>query len=318
MPLPPETSSGPLVSIITPTLNQGRFIGQTIRSLELQTYERFEHIVIDGGSTDDTLEILKRHEAHSRMRWLSERDSGMYAAVNKGLGHAQGEVHAYLNSDDLYFPWTLEVAVRYLELHPEVDVVYGDALNVDDVTRREHIRVMPAFDLGRLIHVWPLPQPAVFWRANVTRELGGFDSSLKYVGDWDFFIRAGRRFRIRKIDEFLAVERRHFASKTLGEASSVKAETDVMLRRYQPADQTAIHSWREKLIAFAARRVVWLRLLREVLSARREADGPWQHLLSASSVTLSVPRLLAGFVPWSPPTWKAGAVSTGREWLTPH
>jgi glycosyltransferase involved in cell wall biosynthesis len=305
----------PLVSIVTPTLNQGAFIEATIRSIQGQTYDRYEHIVVDGGSTDGALDILRRHEETYPMQWVSEPDTGMYAAVNKGLTRATGEIHAYLNSDDLYFPWTIETAAAFLEAHPEVDLVYGDAINIDHVTRREHVRVMPPFDLERLTYVWPLTQPAAFWRARVTRELGGFDETLKYIGDWDFFIRAGQRFRVAKIDEFLAVERRHLASKTIGQSTPMQLETRQMLARYQEPTST-LHTVRRRFSAYAARRVAWMRLLRAVRAGPRPGE-PWSRLLAASNVRLSIPRLAAGFVPWSPQQWKAGSVDTGVDWLAP-
>jgi glycosyltransferase involved in cell wall biosynthesis len=305
----------PLVSIITPTFNQGAFIEATIRSIRGQTYTNFEHIVIDAGSTDETHEILRRYEGAYPMRWISEPDDGMYDAVNKGMRLASGDILCYLNSDDLYFPWTLETVVGWFQGHPGTDVVYGDAINIDHATRREHVRVMPAFSLARLVYVWPLPQPATFWRAAVGQGLGGFDAGLKYVGDWDFFIRAGRRFNIEKVDEFLAVERRHELTKTLGQAASMKVETERMLAGHQSSGLPDGPRRRLRLRAYIARRIAWLRLLRAFAWPAQE--GPWARLVNASEPRFSVARLLAGFVPWSPQEWKAGSVRTGVDWLDP-
>ncbi len=117
----------PLVSIVTPTRDQGPYIEQTLRSVAGQTYPRIEHIVVDGGSTDGTHAILARHAAARGLVWWSEPDDGMYQAVNRGFARANGEILAYINSDDLYFPWSVEVAVRALQAGP--DLVYGDALH---------------------------------------------------------------------------------------------------------------------------------------------------------------------------------------------
>ncbi len=207
--------SRPLVSVITPTLNQGAFIERTIDSIRTQTYPHIEHIVIDGGSTDGTIDILRAAEGTYPMRWISEPDSGMYAAINKGLRLANGSIHAYLNSDDLYFPWSVAVAVAHLAGHGDVGLVYGDVITVDDETRREHVRLAPSINRDRLQSMWSLLQPATFWRREVTATVGGFDETLTFVGDWDFFIRASDRVRFDRIDEFLAIDRRHGASKTV-------------------------------------------------------------------------------------------------------
>ncbi|MFN8629645.1 MAG: glycosyltransferase family 2 protein [Chloroflexota bacterium] len=310
-----NASLGPLVTIVTPTLNQGQFIEATMRSVRGQTYTKFEHIVADAGSSDETLEILQQWQSQYPMRWRSEPDRGMYDGVNKGLLAARGAIHCYLNSDDLFFPWTLQTVVRFFEQHPDVDVVFGDAINVDDVTHREHVRVMPPFDLDRLVNVWPLPQPATFWRSRVTEQLGGFDSTLRYVGDWDFFIRAGQRFTVVKIDEFLAVERRHLASKTLGQADPMAAETVRMLARYgtesAPLRRTAL-----RLSAYASRRAAWVRLLLAISRGARH-QGPWANLIRASNIRIHPVRLAAGFVPWARQEWKAGSIDTGVDWLDP-
>ena len=117
----------PLVSIVTPTLNQGRFIEATINSIRAQTYDHFEHIVVDGGSTDETLDILAATRAPTHALAVGARP-GMYDAVNKGMRLASGEILAYLNSDDLYFPWTLETVVEAFGGHPEADVLFGETL----------------------------------------------------------------------------------------------------------------------------------------------------------------------------------------------
>lgn len=103
----------PLFSIITPTFNRRDFLEINIKSLLNQSYQNFEHIVIDGGSTDGTVELLKKYESQYNMRWISEPDNGIYDAVNKGIKMAKGEIIAYLNSDDFYFPWTLEVVANF-------------------------------------------------------------------------------------------------------------------------------------------------------------------------------------------------------------
>jgi len=139
----------PLVSIVTASYNQGKFLEETILSVKNQDYSNIEHIIVDGGSTDNTVEILKRYDGTYDMRWVSEADGGMYAAINKGLRLSRGDVLAYLNSDDRYFPWTVAVAVQALQDHPEVGFVFGDTLNVKEGTDSVSLLFYPTFGISR-------------------------------------------------------------------------------------------------------------------------------------------------------------------------
>ena len=132
-----------MVSIVTPSYNQGTFIEETILSVKDQAWSSVEHIIMDGGSTDCTLDILRRYEGTYNMRWNSEPDGGMYQAINKGLRLSHGEVLAYLNSDDRYFPWTVEVAMKELANH-DVDFIFGDMLNVVERTEFASLNFLSA------------------------------------------------------------------------------------------------------------------------------------------------------------------------------
>jgi hypothetical protein len=160
-----------------------------------------------------------------------------------------------------------------------------------------------------------MSQPTLFWRREVTLGLEGFRSDLKYVGDWDFLIRASERYKIVKVDEFLAIERRHGASKTLGESGPMAAENDQMLRRHRESAASRIGASLAYARATAARRATWLRFLREARRPDHPQGTAWSNLLTAGAVEIDVPRLLAGFVPGVPYRWKSGAVRTGRDWL---
>lgn len=307
----------PLFSIITPTFNQGRYVEHTIKSLLAQTFDDFEHIVVDGGSTDETLDILRRYEGEYRMSWTTGTDDGMYDAINKGLAWATGHIHAYLNSDDLYFPWTLRVVAEVMQANRAIGVVYGDSVNVDEVTGAEHLRLNPPFDEGRLRYVWSLVQPAAFWRSEVSDSTGGFDPEYKYVGDWDFFIRASEHFRFAKHDEFLAIERRHQASKTIGEEDPMARESSRMLLRHIRPDTTPTQRRLLRIRAVLARRRTWLRFLSQARRDEHDETRPWGRFLAAADIHVDVPRLAGGFIPGMPYRVKAGAVRSNRDWLRP-
>ena len=120
---------GPLVSIVTPSYNHGRYIEETIQSVLNQDYPNLEYLVIDGGSSDNTVEILKKYEG--RLTWISEKDRGQADAINKGFRMANGEILAWLNSDDTYLPGAVQHSVRYLEAHSEVAMLYGEGYHID-------------------------------------------------------------------------------------------------------------------------------------------------------------------------------------------
>ena len=199
----------PVVSIVTPSLNREEFLRRAIDSVANQSYPHVEHIVVDGGSSDGSVQLLEEAAARHGVRWVSEPDRGMYHAINKGMAMANGEILAYLNSDDLYFPWSVETAVAALEAHPETDVVYGDLAHVDPWTGRGGLRLYPPFRLGYLVRSAFIGQPTAFWRRQVSVELGGFDEQFRFVADCDFWMRAGRRFRFLKLDEIQAVDGAH-------------------------------------------------------------------------------------------------------------
>lgn len=204
----------PLVSIITPSYNQARFIEATINSVLSQNYPHIEYLIIDGGSTDGTLDILLRYEG--RLRWLSEPDTGQSEAINKGFRIAQGEVVAWLNSDDTYLPGTVTKVVDYLESHPEVMMVYGEGYEIDALGRiRQRFPATEPFNLWRLIYYTDyILQQTVFIRREVFNEIGMLDESLHYGMDWDLFIRVGKRFKVAYIPEYLANLREHSATKS--------------------------------------------------------------------------------------------------------
>lgn len=205
----------PLVSIITPSYNQAHFIEETIRSVLSQDYPRLEYIIVDGGSTDGSPEIIRRY-ADRLAWWVSERDRGQTDALNKGFARAKGEILAWLNSDDTYLPGAVREAVTFLQAHPQVGMVYGDA-NLTDETGQVLGR-FPArqTDYRRLrqgyVHI---PQQAAFFRASLWRQVGPLDPSFYFAMDYDLWVRLARRAPIAYHPRLWANFRLHSAGKSV-------------------------------------------------------------------------------------------------------
>ena len=208
-------STFPLVSIVTPSFNQARFLEATIRSVISQDYSRLEYIIVDGGSTDGSVGIIKKYESKLAW-WVSEKDQGQTDAINKGLAGAKGEILAWLNSDDTYEPGAISSAVNFLLAHPEVGLIYGEAnyINVDGST----IGRFPAAqtDLVRLqrgyVHI---PQQTAFFRAGLWRAVGPLDPSFYFAMDYDLWIRLAMRSQVKYVPQMWANFRLHTSGKTI-------------------------------------------------------------------------------------------------------
>jgi glycosyltransferase involved in cell wall biosynthesis len=199
-------------SIITPSYNSGKFIEATLKSIVAQAGEEVEHIVMDGGSKDDTAVIMARYP---HIRFFSEKDKGQSDALNKGFAKCTGEILAWQNADDLYAPGAFGIVSKFFTENPDVDLVYGDyQLIREDGSVLNHVHPIEwsqwFFSHGRFV---PL-QPTVFWRRKVYETLGDLDLSLHYCMDVDFFCRASKRFKFKKIPAMLGQFRIHQDSKT--------------------------------------------------------------------------------------------------------
>lgn len=187
----------PLVSIVTPSFNQARYLERTLRSVLAQNYPRLEYFVMDGGSSDASVEIIRQYE-NRLAGWVSAKDRGQTDAINQGFSRAHGEIFAWLNSDDSYNPGAIAAAVKCLQENPQVGLVYGDANFID-----ENDRVLGRFaaaqtDLTRLrrgyVHI---PQQAAFWRADLWRQIAPLDPSFYFAMDYDLWVRLARLSEIR-------------------------------------------------------------------------------------------------------------------------
>lgn len=206
----------PRVSIITPSLSQGAFIEETIKSVLSQDYPHIEHIIVDGGSSDNTLDILEKYG--DRTTWISEPDRGQADAVNKGFRMAKGDILGWLNSDDTYNPGAIRTAVEYLTQHPEVVMVYGDAYYIDREGRITGKYSTEPFRFERLAESCIICQPTVFIRAEVFKRIGELDVNLQFCMDYDYWIRIGKCYPSAKIaylkGRYLANSRMHSETKT--------------------------------------------------------------------------------------------------------
>ena len=221
----------PLVSIVTPSFNQGRFLRRTIESVLMQEYPCIEHIVCDGGSTDESRGILESYG--DRFAWVSEPDAGQSHAINKGLRRARGDIVAYLNSDDVLLPGALLTVVAHLEANPEWDLVYGNAYHIDEEDRVIGNYPTAPFDFDRLLQDCCICQPATFWRRRVVDRIGYFDEALHYTMDYEYWMRLHRAGGVlAHVPEFLASSRVHSATKTLSARMQVYDEILSVSRRH--------------------------------------------------------------------------------------
>jgi glycosyltransferase involved in cell wall biosynthesis len=225
----PATSERDLVTIVTPCLNAARFLEQTILSVLNQDYPSIEYIVMDGGSTDGTVDILRKYD-HS-LHWQSGPDRGTADAVNRGFALGKGEILGFLNADDLYHPHAVAAAVQHLSENPEAAGVYGDAWWIDESGTRIGPYPVRDFDRVLLERECFICQPASFFRRAPFESTGGLDPDFNLTFDYDFWLRLTRTFSMRRIDATLADSRMHHANKTLSQRESVFRETFKVLKR---------------------------------------------------------------------------------------
>ena len=210
-------STLPLVSIVTPSYNQARFLESTIQSVLEQDYPNIEYLIVDGGSTDGSADIIRRYSDRLAW-WVAEKDHGQTDAINKGFAKAKGEILAWLNSDDTYEPQAVTGAVEFLQGRPEVGLVYGDTNFIDE--NGHIIGRFPAAqtDYRRLrrgyVHI---PQQAAFWRADLWKKVGPLDPSFYFAMDYDLWVRLAALAPVQYTSRLWANFRLHTQGKTLAD-----------------------------------------------------------------------------------------------------
>lgn len=205
------------ISIITPSLNQAPFLRQTLRSVLDQDYSELEYLVVDGGSSDGSIDIIREH-ADRLAWWVSEPDAGQADAINKGILHARGEIVAWLNSDDYYLPGAVSAAMRVLDAHPEALFVYGNVQSVDADGHITNIFRYPQVSLQDLLCFTIIGQPAVFIRRRALDTAGGLDTRFHLLLDHQLWIKLAAAGPVSHADEIWAGARYHAGAKNVAQA----------------------------------------------------------------------------------------------------
>lgn len=225
-------SSLPRISIVTPSFNQGEYIERTLRSILDQDYPNLEYLIQDGASTDGTVKILESLQ-DSSANWTSEPDSGQADALNRAFSNTKGELMSWLNADDLLLPGALNCVADFFLNHPEIDVVYGDRLLIDEHDKEIGCWVLPRHDDAILSWADFVPQESLFWRRAIWERTGArIDNSFEFAMDWELLVRfreAGARFA--HIDRFLGAFRIHDHQKTSAAIRDVGYEEMNRLRK---------------------------------------------------------------------------------------
>lgn len=230
----------PKISVVVPSYNQGRFIEKTICSIYQQNYPNLELIVIDGGSTDDTLNIIYKYEGYIDF-WISEEDSGQANAINKGFQRATGDILYWINSDDYLLPNAL-FHVGSFDWKPEIGAIVGTGHKVDLQDRIQYTPKVPELSYHAFLH-WVgygnFMQPACFFSARAWRECGPLNEKLDFCLDVDLWLKISQKYNFVKIEQDLAHAYIHPNAKTTAERERSKAETALLVATYQGGFEAA-------------------------------------------------------------------------------
>lgn len=226
----------PKISIITPSFNQGQFIEQTIQSVLSQNYSNLEYIVMDGGSTDNTVEILKKYEG--KLKWFSEKDKGQSDAINKGFKMATGDIIAWINSDDYYLPGTLQKVSKYFDLHKDTKWITGNYEIVDENGKqiqsyvRKYKNILRSLPFRNTLYIANyINQPSTFWRRSLLQEVGYVNENYHFCMDYDLWLRFMKISSPAIINTPLSAFRIHSTSKGKNQYIKQFKEEKLVLRK---------------------------------------------------------------------------------------
>ena len=221
------------ISVVTPSYNQEKFLEETILSVINQNYPNIEYIIIDGGSTDDSIKIIKKYEAFLTY-WKSEKDKGQSDAINKGFYKSTGEILCWLNSDDQLMKGTLHFVNEYFNNNEVVDCLYGNSINIDEKGNTLLKRHELMFDYNILVYTMNyIQQPSTFWRREVYEKVGGLDIELHYTMDHEYWLRMYRHgVHFQYVDKFLSLFRWHSKSKGIINSYKIVKEKNMIKMKY--------------------------------------------------------------------------------------
>lgn len=225
----------PTLTVITPSYNQGRFLQETIDSVLSQGIADLEYIIVDGGSTDESVEVIKKYEKHLTW-WVSEKDRGQSHAINKGIARSTGTWLAYLNSDDVYLPGALQALLDSLKAAPEAQWIAGGVIGFGSASMPVHEWHMPTVPRGMvdlLSSRFQMAQPGHVWSRALVQQVGGFDESLRYLFDINLYAALiAHGVKCHSLDRPVAGYRFHATSKTVAEGSLFEREWDIIRARH--------------------------------------------------------------------------------------
>jgi len=262
-----EQSDPVSIAIVTPSLNQGRFIKRTIQSVLSQNYPNLQYAIQDGGSTDGTVAILEQYN-DQLSHWESRKDGGQANAINRGFSVVSGDVMAYLNSDDVLLDGALNYVAAYFKKHPNVDVLYGHRIIIDEEDREIGRWILPRHDDMTIQWSDYIPQETMFWRRRIWEAAGGgLDEAFQFAMDWDLilrFIEAGAVFR--RVPAFLAAFRHHTEQKTIA-AEDIGIREITMIRKRIHGGEIDGRLIELAVLPYKCRHVVyaWIYRIRDVI-----------------------------------------------------
>jgi glycosyltransferase involved in cell wall biosynthesis len=259
-------SNLPLITIVTPSYNQGGFLEQTIRSVLDQDYQNIEYIVMDGGSTDNSPEILRRYADHLEY-WESKADRGQAHGINKGLQRSKGEILGWLNSDDVLLPGTVNRIAAAFEKHPGVDVIYGRIERINEQGELIPTPLLPkdkvVFNKQLIVGECVVNQPGSFWRRRIMGKVGLLDESLMYALDYEYWIRLALSGAVfLRLPDVVAQFRLSSSSKTVGNTAMMAHEQlhvlNSVLARPNLSDELGLSEKQIQILARKTRSLIGL------------------------------------------------------------
>jgi glycosyltransferase involved in cell wall biosynthesis len=290
----PSSVSWPRISIVTPSYNQGQFIEETIRSVLLQGYPNLEYMVIDGGSTDESVEIIKKYEPWLAY-WVSEPDEGQYDAINKGFGRSSGEIMAWINSDDMYTPWALDVITEVFTAFPKVDWLttlyplrwdeYGKAVRCTRALGYSRRGILRGDNLpsGAKCCTSGIQQESTFWRRRLWERAGGYlDNSLSLAGDYDLWLRFAQHAEIYALNVPLGGYRNHTGQKLDGHLLEYRKQMETAFARSGERAYGNLETFIRRLVIHWLPKKIWGFVSKIGLSHptlvihNRGRDGGWE------------------------------------------